>query len=396
MRESDDTEFTCSPLHVLHLVSTFEVKTDTKWLVRLARHLHGGAVRMSAACFHRDGPIREQLNALGIETHNLAVRDPRDPRAILRARRLMKRLGCDIVHTHLLRADLLGGMAARLARVPVVLSTAYALGDYRRSVRRRSDRMLDAGTAALPTHVVAVSNAVRRDCIARLGLDETDITVIHTAIDPPNHVDPTAITDFRRTHATDGKRLLVVTTARLSYEKGLDTLVNAAAVLNRTHPAARIVVVGEGPDRAAIESAIETRRLRGAMILPGFLEDVWPALFAADVVCLPSRSEGMPNALLEAMAAGRPVVAARVGGVPEAVTHERDGLLVRPDDPAALAAAIGRLLDDVALRERFGQAAKRTVTSRFDVREAAMRYATLYKTLLSRRRTGRVRALQLN
>ncbi len=369
---------------VLHLVSTFEVKTDTKWLVQLSRHMDRGRFRLSAACLFGGGPVPGELASLGVETSNLEVEDERDPRAVLRARDCIRRSGCDVVHTHLLRADLMGGAAARWARVEAIVSTVYAIGDYRRATRRKLDGLLDAACARLPTHVVAVSEAVRRDCVDRQGIAAERVSVIHTGIEPPPNVDPFAVSAFRQQYAKSLESPLIVVLARLSYEKGVDTLIDAAAVLHRTHRDARIVVLGDGPDRAALAARIGERGVGDVVTLAGRREDVWPALSAADVVCLPSKSEGMPNALLEAMAMSRPVVATRVGGIPEAITHEQEGLLVEPDAPAALAAALGRVVGEGSMAERMGAAARRRVDEQFLAHSVAQRYGEMYALLLGR------------
>lgn len=381
---------TRQPCRLLHLVSTFQIKTDTKWLVQIARYLDPAAYRLTAACFYDDGPIRGQLDAMGADTFNLDVSDERDPRAILRARRLIKETGCRIVHTHLLRADLWGGLAARWARVPAIVSTVYAIGQFRRARRRRSDRLLDGAGTMLPTHVVAVSQAVKRDCVDRLRMDSEQITVIRTGIDPPQGVDPVRVAEWRSRWSAGSDGPLVVTLSRLSYEKGIDVLIDAASVLRETHPRARIVVVGDGPDHGALVDRVRAAGLTDSFFFAGFEADVWPALSAADVVCLPSKSEGMPNALLEAMAAGRPIVATAVGGIPEAIVSEENGLLVRPGDPRQLAAAIARLLDDSQLGQRLGRAAQRTVDERFTARETVARYGELYQRLLMQRRPAGV------
>ncbi len=375
------------PRRVLHFVSTFAVKTDTKWLVQLARQVDPSRYEFSVACFYDDGPIREQLESLGVRTFNLQSPGEHDPRAILRAKGVIQQVQPDVVHTHLLRADLFAGSAARWAGVPVIVSTVYAVGQYRRSKRRRSDRLLDLACAALPTHILAVSGAVRNDLIDRIELEASDITVIHTGIEPPANADSSL---------RDGaiRERTILTLARLSYEKGVDTLIDAAAVLHRTHSAARFVVVGDGPDRRELEGRIRARGLDGIVRLMGFTDDVWPYLNACDVVAVPSKSEGMPNALLEAMAAGKPIVATTVGGIPEAIAHRENGLLVRPESPSELAAAIGELLDDATFAERLGSSARRTVEERFHVRDIAVRYMDLYDRLLTTTKGERAHALR--
>lgn len=381
------------PIRVLHLVSTFALKTDTKWLVQLADHLERDRIDLSVACFYEGGPVQDALRQRGIHTANLEVPSTFDPRAIIRAARFIAAGGrlagaparpFDVVHTHLLRADLFGGAAARRASVPAIVSTAYALSAYRRQRRRLADPILDALCRQWPTTLVAVCDAVRDDC-RRRGWSPERVHTIHTGVDPPKTIDERRVTEFRGQWSPDG-RPVVLTIARLSHEKGVEVLVDAAALLRQSHGPLRVVVLGEGPRRAALERRIERLGLGEVVRLAGFSPHVWEALSAADVFCLPSHSEGLPNALLEAMAVGRPIVATDVGGVPEVVAQGVDGLLTPPGDSAAMAAAIGLLLTDRPLAQRLGAAARRTIERCFSAREAAGEYAALYEKLVLRRR----------
>ncbi len=370
------------PCRLLHLVSTFAIKTDTKWLLQIARHLDRRKYQMSAACFYGGGPVQAQLEALGVRTFDLGVPRELDPRAMFRAQRLIARLQPEIVHTHLLRADIYGAIGARLAGVPVVLSTVYAMGDYRREKRRSSDWLIDAACARLPTHAIAVSEAVKNDCVARHGMNADRVTVIHTGVEPPATVDARAAGLARASWGCCGEEKVILTLARLSYEKGIDTLIDAASVLRDTHPEVRIIVLGEGPDHEALQSRILERQVEDVVKLAGFTRDVWSAIAGADVVCLPSKSEGLPNVLLEAMAMARPIVATRVGGIPEALTDEHDGLLVEPNRPHLLAHALGRVLHDTTFAARMGRAAQATMQRRFHARDVVGRYEALYTRLL--------------
>ncbi len=370
---------------LLHLVSTFAIKTDTKWLLQIARHLDRGAFELSAACFYEGGPVRAQLDSFGVTTFNLDTPGEQDPRAILRVRRLLKETHCDLVHTHLLRSDLFGGAAARWTRTPAIVSTAYAIGAYRRAKLRKTDRLLDAATAMLPTHTIAVSEAVKRDCVERLRMDPNRVTVIHTGIDPPSEFNAEAAKSLRREWGASSGDTLIVTVARLSYEKGIDTLIDAAAILRDTHPHARVFVVGDGPDEHGLDDQIHRRGVADRVQLVGFHADVWPVFKAADIVCMPSKSEGMPNVLLEAMAAGCPVVATQVGGVPEAMTSGENGLLVEPNDASALASALASLIDDAPMAQRLASAARRSVEQRFLARDVVGKYAAFYERLLVQR-----------
>jgi len=370
------------PLRILHFVSTFAPKTDTKWLLQIARHLNPARFQLTAACMYGGGSIAGRLAELGVSTHNLGVPGNWDLRAVERARRLIEEVGADVVHTHLLRADLMGGAAARWADVPVVVSTAYAVGQFRRAFPRRADVLLDAACRMLPTHLLAVSDAVRRDCLERLGFSPAQVRVIRTGIDPPPPIDAAACEQARRELEIEPSDRCVLAVARLSYEKGIDDLIDAAAEVGHGVENVKFVVLGDGPERPALQERIDALGLKRSFRLAGFRDDVWPYLAAADVFCLPSKMEGMPNALLEAMASACPIVATAVGGVPEAIEDGQCGLLAPPGAPAGLAAAIGRLLSDADLAGRLGKAARAVVDERFLARHVVAQYAEWYESLI--------------
>lgn len=369
------------PVHVLHFVSTFAVKTDTKWLLQLARHFNPDRVRTSIACFYEDGPMRAQLEAQGVTTFNLNTPGEHDPRAVIRARRLIRESRADVVHTHLLRADLLAGAAVRLSRGPAHVSTVYAMGEYRRAKRRRFDPLLDVACSALPHHFIAVSEAVRRDCILGHNVDPDRVTTIHTGIEPVDSFDGKRAATFRREHGIPTDAPLIVTIARLSYEKGIETLIESAETIRKSRPDARVVVVGDGPDRDALTGLIRQKQLDHSVYFAGFTSDVWPAIYAADVIAMPSHSEGLPNALLEAMAVGKPIVATSVGGIPEAISHEESGLLVSPGNPRELADGALKLLTQREDAARMANVARNTASRQFSVENAARRYARVYRQL---------------
>lgn len=372
------------PLRVLHFVSTFAVKTDTKLLARMVPHVNRSRVDWSIACFYGDGPMRRKFAAAGCQTFNLDVPGECDLRAIYRAARLIQRIQPDVVHTHLLRADLMAGIAARLMDVPVIVGAAYAIGDFRRERRRLSDGLIDAVCGRLPSHFLAVSRATKADWQARLGLNENDISVIHTGIESAPTIDAKKVAAFRSSCGASDGSPLIVTVGRLSYEKGMDTLIDTANALHRSRTPFHWAVVGDGSDRAAIQQRIDKLGLAKSVRLVGFQIDTWPAIAAADVFCIPSKMEAFPVVMLEAMAAGRPILATRVGGIREAITNGRNGLLVEPQ-AKPMADALQRLLHVPSLRTRLGLAAQQTARERFDVRRVASSYTEFYESLADRK-----------
>ena len=362
------------PVRILHFVSTFAGKTDTRWLVQLLGALDDDRFESHIAAMYGPEAVRTAFEQAGAQTYTINAPRAVSPLALWRCWRLIRRVRPDIVHTHLLRSDLYGAAAARLAGVPAVLTSKYALGQYSRATRR------------LSTHALAVSEAVRSDLVERLGWDAQRVSTIHTGYDfeAAPTIDPEARARLRALWSVPLAAPVVVALARLSYEKGLDVLIRAARLVRRQIPEARFVIAGEGPLRAELERLISELDLTGTVLLAGWQPDVRAVLSAADLFAMPSHMEGMPNAVLEAHAAELPVVASAVGGLVEVVEHEVTGLLVPPADPEALAAALLRLISDQRLARRMAADGRQRAAERFGLAPVTRRYEELYDRLVGR------------
>ena len=176
------------------------------------------------------------------------------------------------------------------------------------------------------------------------------------------------------------------TVCRLVPLKHVDDLLRAAAVVRRDRPGLRLVVVGDGPQRAVLEAEAERLGLRGAARFLGERADIPELLAAMDVFVHPSESEGHPNAVLEAMASGLPVIAAAIPGVDELVRDGETGVLVPPGDPAELARAIGALLDRPDLAGELGLAGQALIARQFDVTTMVWRFEEVYEQYFPGRR----------
>lgn len=376
-------------VRILHLVSTFEEKTDTKWLLQLFPRIDRSRFELAIAAFYGQRTLLPRFAELGVRTYCLDAPGSVSLKALRRAIRVIWKEQPDIVHTHLLRADLVGALAARWVGTPVILTTCYALGEYRRAVKRRLDSVIDRVCRRLPNHVLAVSQAVKDDCVQRLGWNTRDVSVIHTGVHAPSRD-----ADWRKGARDqvlqelelDGKTTLIVAVARLSYEKGIPWLIEAAKLVLGKHTGIRCLIVGDGPMRTELQDRINRLALSGHVSILGFRSDVATLLAAADVVVLPSLMEGMPNVLLEAWAASAPVVASKVGGLAEVIESEKTGLLVPPKNAPALAHAIVRLITDRTLSTQLGEQGYQQVQNRFSVATAARKYENLYLQLTRERR----------
>jgi len=278
-----------------------------------------------------------------------------DVRAARRLRAVCS--GAQLVHAHGYRAGWVCALAA--GRLPPVVMTAHNLPTI---TARWSLRWVARKARA----VIAVSEAVRMAVIA-CGADRETIFVVPNGIDLARFATLPARDAARRSLGiADGDRT-IVSVGRLAWEKGFDALLRAARLLRHEMPDVRVIIVGDGPERTRLEDLSARLRLASTVRFAGRVDDVLPWLRSADVVVAPSRSEGQGIAVLEAMAAGRPVVASAVGGLRETVEHGVTGLLTRPGDPRDLASALRRVLMDPHALQAMGDAARRRALERYSL-----------------------------
>jgi glycosyltransferase involved in cell wall biosynthesis len=318
----------------------------------LARALARRGVASTLAADPR-GALTRAAAAAGVPVAPLAIANHLDLRAALALRRLAA--GYDVIHFHTARAHAMAP-ACRRAGVRLVVTRRMdyvpAGGPYARFLYNRA---VDG--------VIAISEGVRTALVAA-GVRPERVRVVPSAVDPERvTAGPGAREAVRRAWGVAPDAVAVVVLGALVRRKGHAVLLAAAARLGDA-AAVRWVFCGAGEERTALEAAAAP--LGDRVVFAGFRDDVGACLAAADVVALPSLQEGLGVAALEAMAAGRPVVASRVGGLAEAVADGETGLLVPPGDAAALATALGRLVAEPALRERLGAAGRRRAAARHD------------------------------
>lgn len=268
----------------------------------------------------------------------------------------------DLVHTHLLYSNVQASIAARLTGRPVV-ATLHNVHQH----NPRFKRMVEArALRATRARALAVSHEVSRSYRGPLRLSAHQLTVVPNAIDLNRFasLSSEAIQRTRRDALAGAAGPLLVGVGRVVPQKGFAILARAAATVHERYPQARFVIAGRAADGwQAVEHEINRCGMAGVFRLLGQRDDVPQLLAAADVYVSPSLSEGAPVTLLEAMAAGTPVVATRVGGVPEIINDGENGLLVPAGDDGALARALARLLDDHALAGRLADRGRETVRS---------------------------------
>jgi len=296
--------------------------------------------------------------------------------AALRRRRI------DLLHAHMFGSNVWGTLVGRLAGVPIVIAHEHGSPVEANGIRRILDRELIARGADV---LVAVSETDRRRIVELEGVPSGKVRFIPNGIPPLT----AARSDLRAELGISDSAPVIGALTVLRPEKGLDLLVDAAARLTAEFPELRVLVAGAGQEEQTLRRLIAERGLDRTVLLLGFRPVVADVLAAIDVAIHASDREGSPLAVLESMAAGKAIVATRVGGVPALVRDEEQALLVPPRDPAALASAVARLLRDEGLRERLGNDARRRQQQRFDIRATVTALEDLYEQLFATSGRGR-------
>jgi glycosyltransferase involved in cell wall biosynthesis len=330
------------------------------------------------------GEVEDELRAGGVSVRSLSVgarlTSPRTLRAIVTTARALRRARVDVVHGYQWRPALVGTLAGRLAGVPLRLASKRSLtGEDRWAGRawRHIARQVDT--------VIVNADALRvegeqRGMRCRWVLLQNGVDTDHFRLAPPD-------AGTRAALGLDPHRPVVGTIGRLEDRKGHDQLLRAAGAMlagaNGRRP--QVVIVGDGPLRESLVQQARALGVADSVRFVGMVPDVRPSLAAMDVFVLPSHAEGMSNALMEAMAAARPVVATAVGGNTEVVIDGKTGVLVPPGDPGAIARAIAALLRAPDRAAGLGAAAREFVTQRFGARARVAELERLYEERLALR-----------
>lgn len=323
-------------------------------------------------------PFCDRLRETGIAVERIPIHGDIDFGLTARIGRALRRLAPQVVHTHLLHADLYGLRAAAAAGVPAVVSSRHNTDRFR---RRMWVRLLNARSMRHAHRIIAISHAVADFLVRVERCDPTRVVTIPYGFVMPRLSGERTPVRNRLGYLPSDRVVAVI--ARLTAQKGVDVLIDAFARVRQSHPPARLLIVGDGPDRARLEQLASDVRLDGTVQFAGWIDESFRVLPGCDVVVVPSRWEGFCLAAVEGMASGRPVVASNVDALREVIVDGETGLLVPPDDPAALARAIVSVLDDPDRAAALGAGGRARAERAFPVDRMIESTADVYADLLA-------------
>ncbi len=377
-----------SPLVIAELAGSAAYGGGERYLEVLMARLDRTRFRPLLIC-PESGPFVEIMRGHGVPTRIIHLAPLVNPLALFRLVRLLAREQVTILQTHGARSNAYGQVAGRLAGVPIIISTVHnSLLDYRIGpLKRWLYLTVLRRTSHLADWIICVSEELRQHTIVDVRTRSDRTVTVHNGIDMTRFQGRSSRATIRNELGVGDDPLLVVI-ARLTEQKGHRYLLEALPSLIATWPKLRCLVVGEGELRDALMELAARLGVASSCVFTGARADIPDVLAGADVVLLPSVSEGFPFVLLEALAMGRPVVASQVNGVAELIEDRKTGRLVPPRDPKALAGAMRELLQDPARAAAMGRRGYQTVQERFTADRMVAKTVGIFEAALRARGGG--------
>jgi glycosyltransferase involved in cell wall biosynthesis len=375
-------------LHVTHAVLSLDTGGLERIVVDLVRQGQRLGQRVSVVCLERPGTLAPQAEALGARLICVGKKPGLrlDARAGMKA--ALRELRPDVLHTHQVGVLFYAGPAARALGITNIVHTEH-INHIRKAAdgyfRRQRMSWLWWWAARHARKFFCVSADIAAEMAERRIVPRDKLVVLLNGINTEPFRAPVDREGLRRSLGIAPDAPVIGTVGRLNEVKCQDLLLRSFARLKASRPDARLLLVGDGPQRDRLEALAVQLGVREAVHFAGYQANPERFLAVMDVFALTSRMEGLPLAILEAWAAGLPVVASAVGGVPDLITHGRNGLLFTSGDETALTGLLGEVLGGVGLALLLGAAGREEVLARYDLRRMAADYDGHYRELLGRR-----------
>lgn len=362
---------------IMLFTDSFSRGGTERQFVRFVRGIDRNLYDIRIACLQRSGPLLSEVESLGVSIVEFPIDSLYNFKAaklFVQMVRFLRREQIQIVHAFDFYTSVFAVPAARLARVPVVLASRRELLNLRTPWQQRAIRI----ACRLATGVVVNSRAVGDDMAGPWSGNRRKIDVLPNCIDLDEFESKLSPGEIRRELGLPPSSILIGALGNLRPEKDLETFLLAARGIRDAIPSAEFLVIGDGPAGNMLKSLAGDLRLSESVHFLGERPDVPDLLAALDILVMTSYTESFPNAILEAMAMGKPVVATNVGGIPEVVAQGQTGFLVAPRDPKAIADRVLSLCQDSTRRHEMGKAARARVENNFTVQAITAKLEDIY------------------
>lgn len=375
-----------TPLKVMHVIEDLENGGAERVLINLVAGLPVQFFQTMVCCLAKKGRMAAELEERGLRVIALHKRPGVDVGLLWRLQKLLRAQQIDILHTHVFTANLWGRLAGILARVPVLITHEHSTFTIADQTRRGIEQQL----ARTTTQIISVSEQLRRCLIETGGLPADKVITIHNGLRLPVAVNQATQMELQRELDLERFSPLIGSIGRQEVRKNYPLLLEAMPKILEHYPQAGLLLVGEGPETSHLKQLAQAKGLAENVIFAGHRQEIYELLSFMSVFCLPSQTEGISMAILEALAAKVPVVATRVGGNPEIILDDRYGLLVPPNDKSAFTGALLQTLQDRETAGARAQAGQKFVQENFSEQQMIQRITALYLTAYAQKCAGNV------
>lgn len=363
---------------VLHLITGSFIAGAENVILTVAEGMKGSQFESEICTLTPTGDLHKKANQIAIKSYALGYKNILSlPKIIIKLMLLLYKNKYDIINTHLPQASVIGIIISRLRGIPYIIETRH-YSDYMYKYSNRINQWLDKKTVNMADHVIVVSHAGKVVLMNREGVKEEKISVIYNGINISKFSSNHRI-QIRKQLGIDNKMVLTFT-ASYHPRKGHKYLLESVGMLKKKYPDVIILLIGDGILKANLEALTKQLHLEDNVRFLGYRTDIPELLNATDIYVHSSVEEGFGIAIIEAMAAGLPVIATNVGGIPEIITHNKNGILVPPEDPQALSSAMSDLIDHPDKRKTLAESGRRHVGANFTDETMVNKYREVYRS----------------
>jgi glycosyltransferase involved in cell wall biosynthesis len=362
---------------VLHLVEDLKIGGLERIIASIVVGLDRNKYDVKIWCLARGGQIAEELIDKGMEVKILGMNTYYNPSKIIALSRLFRKEQVDILHTHGYFGSTFGRLAAILARVGIIVTHVHTTyHDF-----NKRNILIERFLSLFTEKIICISEAVKKFVVEIEGINEEKTCLIYNGIDPPQ-ISSLESGISRRSFGFSNSDFVIITVASLTPHKGHQVLIDAIKIVSSKYDNLRLLIVGEGILRHSLEAYAKRLQIFSNVVFTGQRKEVAPLLKIANLFILPSTErEGLGIALIEAMAAGLPVIGTRLGGIPEVIEDQINGFLVTPANSEELASFIERLITDLPTRDKMGEMGRKIYTEKFTSARMINDIESLYDNL---------------
>lgn len=358
--------------------------TDSSWggtekmIYTLIQGLPKDLFSISLVTLMGDGTLTQKVNSLCERAVNLQARSSMDFRAILKLKKFLREGHFDILHTFLFHANILGRLLGKSVKIPVVISSQQSIDGW----RRKRHVLMDRWTSGFSDAIISVCHAAKKRLISVEKVKPEKIYVVYNGLDI-SEVPQRKNKDPEKEKFGISDSLVIGMVGNFRGMKGHEIFIQAAQLLLKIRDDFHFLVVGDGKERKKYELEVHSNGLKNHFHFLGRIPNIYDALSLMDIFVLPSKWEGLPISILEAMAFKVPVIATAVGGVPEVVRSDQTGVLIPSNDPIALKDAVLKLLENPSFAQRIIEKAHQDVLDNFVQERMVSETVVIYEKFLT-------------